>query len=78
MLTMRRMVAVRIHGEWKAVCGNGWDDMDAQVVCRSLGYSVGYAFNRYTTDVCLTEHLSAVLSQTCRQTRHSLENSLYS
>ena len=33
-------VEVCIHGVWGTVCHYNWDNNDARVVCRQLGYSV--------------------------------------
>ena len=33
-------VEICINGVWGTVCHNGWDNNDARIVCRQLGYNV--------------------------------------
>ena len=40
-------IEVYVREEWRAVCHSSWDDNDAQVVCRQLGFSdigIRYSF----------------------------------
>eukprot|EP00057_Strongylocentrotus_purpuratus_P029043 XP_011683517.1 PREDICTED: CD5 antigen-like [Strongylocentrotus purpuratus] len=37
------VVQVNVAGEWKNLCDQEWDALDALVTCRQLGFTDGYA-----------------------------------
>ncbi|XP_021368579.1 deleted in malignant brain tumors 1 protein-like [Mizuhopecten yessoensis] len=43
-------VQVRRYGTWGYVCATGWDDEDADVTCRTLGYRSGKAVRNLVDD----------------------------
>lgn len=36
-------VEIKHHGNWRTICDHGWDDIDATVACRQLGFLNGTA-----------------------------------
>lgn len=42
-------VQVNVTGEWRNICNDGWDALDALVTCRQLGLTEGYALLWYDT-----------------------------
>ena len=47
---------------WSTVCTNGWDDVEAKVVCQQLGYRTGKSkFYRYTHIQLLLQRFAGCL-----------------
>jgi len=35
----RGNVELCVNGRWRTMCANSWDNRDASVICRQIGYS---------------------------------------
>uniref|UniRef100_A0A1X7UMK1 SRCR domain-containing protein n=1 Tax=Amphimedon queenslandica TaxID=400682 RepID=A0A1X7UMK1_AMPQE len=70
-------VEVCINGTWGTICHNGWDNNDASVVCRQLGYSPYGAIAKasYFTETWLSFYLYSV---NCNGNESTLLNCSYS
>ena len=63
-------VEVYFAGQWGTICHNGWDNNDAQVVCRQLGFTEGNHlptsnayFGRGSRYVAIMENVNCVGSE---------------
>jgi len=62
-------------GKWGAVCGDSWDDADATVACRQLGYENGIISYAHHTPVGGQEDIEIVAnSVNCSGAEASLLN----
>lgn len=46
-------VEVKHNGVWGTICGTSWDDQDADMLCRSIGFAGGVALTRAHPDACV-------------------------
>ena len=58
-------VSVQQYGIWGRVCPNSWDDSDATVVCKGLGFAGGVAY-KYTSSGRVSNSMMSFKQQNFR------------